>query len=165
MVRARRGNTSRPSRDSGKVSGVTYVTDPSGTTITGPNITTAIEKSASFRTVPSGATITSSGVARTNGYMPQFVTNDLVVVTGTTTITGLSSDQSFTGISTILYVLTQINLKTSAVTRLRTCVSAGNDAEWPTAGTSAVSLYVTGSTGAVHYTDAVSLHYLAIGTA
>ena len=130
MVRARRGNTSRPSRDSGKVSGVTYVTAPSGTTITGPNITTAIEKSASFRTVPSGATITSSGVARTNGYMPQFVTNDLVVVTGTTTITGLSSDQSFTGISTILYVLTQINLKTSAVTRLRTCV--GIDDEWPT---------------------------------
>ena len=166
MVRARRGNASRSSRDSGKRSAVTYVTYPSGTTVSGPNVTTAISKSASFRTVASGVTITSSSVARTNGYMPQFVTNDLVVATGSTTFTGQAVSQSFTGITTILSVFGQVNLKTSAVTGVVFNVSCGSplDDEWPTAGVTQVCLYAIDAHGA-KMGSAVSVHYVAIGTA
>ena len=165
MVRPRRGNASRASRNSGKVSGVTYVTDPSGTTITGPDITTAISKSASFRTVSAGVTITSSAVSRNYGYMPQFVTNDLVVATGTTNVTGQAVSQQFTGISTILSVFGQINMKTSGVTGLVLNVSDGQplDTEWPTAGVTQVCFYVLDFHGAKSG-SAASVHYIAIGT-
>jgi len=162
MPRKHHGSGARQNRMQGIQSGTTYVTQPSGVTITKDII-----EADNFRTVkPSGVTITGSNVQNDYGYMGGFVSSGIKMTTGTTDLTGAASlnQQTFTGITKIKQIFLNAATKKSGAT-LYVCVWEPNIE--PTASgvsTGDIGVYVVTPNGAgTAVTSGVSVDYLVIG--
>ncbi len=145
----------------GSVSGVTFVTKPSGVTIAKNLIQTA------------GVTITPSGVSAQQLYSPAIgayalysLTDGVVIKSGVTRTKGGSSqvfnagaavgNQFTLGMTTVINMIANIHLE-SGVSAMFGIV------ETDTTGSAATVHYMIGGSGAT-YASAVTINYVAIGT-
>ena len=144
----------------GIFSATTFVTNPSGVTLDSTTGVDATGKSV----LTSGVTITAGNVQNDEGYMIGYPTADYKMVSGVTKIVGSATNQSFTGITSIMHLLLQPMGTKAGVTRIYTWV--GSDGEWLAAGVSNVDIFIySGLSVPTYMTSAVSLAYTVFGTA
>jgi hypothetical protein len=135
-MRARHGNTARPTRFQGEVSGVTFATSPSG------------------------VTIYKNEVQTNDGYILHHDTSGEKLKMGVLACSGTSLDRQTLGLSTINHVVATATVKRSGATAITVVVTAAKEAF---SGATEVCFFVYHGTG-IAYPSACSIQYWAVGT-
>ena len=143
MPRPIRNNSSRPSRNWGKVSGVTFTTHPSGVTIT---------------------SATSGSVQTDSGYAIYHSSDRQMITSGILNYTGSSLTAQTLGLTTIKsVVVSSVSARAGSTVLIPIITSwGGAGADWSPSGVSEVNLNVYDPVGTL-YASPCSIAYIAIG--
>jgi len=152
MPRPRRSNSSRYSRNSGIVSGVTFYTNPSGVTIYEDNVEAGTVKSNALDNLT------------TTGYvLPYGTAADLKMVTGILSCAGTSLSRQNLGLTTINHVQAVAAFNRAAVSACAIVVVKPKTSAWAS-GVTHVDFYAYATPQGGAFGTAVSILYTAVGS-